>query len=88
MGWRWNQTLVPKLGLKVLEFENPSFLDWVVFGFSFTQLGSGEFLSFVLSLKRRGKNCHKSWQGFVKEQRIVTRVWKVCENRHKSWEGL
>jgi hypothetical protein len=66
-----------KTGLKVLEFENRSFLDWVVLGFSFTQLGSGEFLSFVLSLKRRSKNHHKSW--------------KVCEatkNRHKSWEGL
>jgi hypothetical protein len=88
MGWRWNQTLV----LKLNQFENPSFLDWVVFGFSFAQLGSGKFLSFVLSLKTRGKNRHKSWEGFVKEQRIVTRVGKVCErtkNRHKScWEGL
>jgi hypothetical protein len=55
--------LVLKLGLKLLEFENRSFLDWVVFGFSFTHLGSGEFLSFVLSLKRMSKNRHKSWEG-------------------------
>jgi hypothetical protein len=50
-----------KTGL--LEIEKRSFFDWVVFGFSFTQLGGGEFLSFVLSLKRRSKNRHKSWEG-------------------------
>jgi hypothetical protein len=62
-GMTMESNLVLKLGLKVLELENRSFLDWVVFGFSFTQLGSGEFLSFVLSLKSRSKNHHKSWEG-------------------------
>jgi len=48
-GMTMESNLVLKLGLKVLELENRSFLDWVVFGFSFTQLGSGEFLSFNCS---------------------------------------
>ncbi len=58
-----DSNLVLKLGLKVLEFENRSFLDWVVLGFSFTQLGSGEFLSFCSFFEEKEQESSQELEG-------------------------